>query len=127
MSRGPSQGVAALLSATEMAIPGLKKEGSESQSQAGIPRVKSDYGLLGSARPGSLSRSNSTAGEDPKQNKKAAVDAELQDAIAALRKPNRHLAGTAMVEAAEKRVSGGLSQIRSKFVFQGEPVRTCKH
>lgn len=123
MSRGPSKAVAALRSATEMAIPGLKKEGSESQSLTSIPRAKSDYGLLKSARPGSLSRGNSTAGEDPRQNKKAAVDAELHDAISALRKPNRNLAGAAMAEAAEKRVSGGLSQIRSKF---GVPQRASK-
>lgn len=115
MSRGPSKAVAALLSATEMAIPGLKKEGGESQSLTSIPRMKSDCGLLKSARPSSLSRSSSTAGDESKQNKKAAVDAELQDAIAALRKPNRQLAGAAMAEAAEKRVGGGLSQIRSKL------------
>lgn len=115
MSRGPSKAVAALLSATEMAIPGLKKEGGESQPLMGIPRMKSDCGLLRSARPGSLSRSSSTVGDDPRQKKKEAVEAELQDAISALRRPNRQLAGTAMVEAAERRTSGSLSQTRSKL------------
>lgn len=117
MSRGPSKAVAALRSATELAIPGLKREGGESQPLMSIPRMKSDCGMLGSARPGSLSRTSSTAGEESRQGKKTGVDAELQDAISALRRPNRNLAGASMVEAAEKRVSGGggLSQIRSKF------------
>lgn len=115
MSRGPSKAVAALLSATEMAIPGLKKEGGESQSLMGIPRMKSDCGLLRSARPGSLSRSSSMAGDDPRQRKQEMVDAELQDAISALRRPNRQLAGAAIAEAAERRTSGSLSQTRSKM------------
>lgn len=116
MSRGPSKAVAALLSATEMAIPGLKKEGAgESQSLMGIPRMKSDCGLLRSARPGSLSRSSSMAGDDPRQRKQEMVDAELREAISALRRPNRQLAGAAMVEAAERRTSGSLSQTRSKM------------
>lgn len=115
MSRGPSKAVAALLSATETAIPGLKRENSDSLSLMSIPRMRADCGLLKSATAGSLSRSNSISGDDPRVKKKAMVEAELQDAIAALRKPNRQLAGASMVEAAEKRVSGSLSQIRSEF------------
>lgn len=115
MSRGPSKAVAALLSATEMAIPGLKKEGGESPSLMSIPRMKSDCGLLKSARPGSLSRSSSMTGDDPRQRKKEMVDAELKDAISALRRPNRQLVGAEMAEAAERRTSGSLSQTRSKL------------
>lgn len=114
MSRGPSRAVAALLSATETAIPGLKKETSDSHLLMTIPRIKSDCGLLKSARAGSLSGSNSVSGDDPKIKKKAMVEAELQDAIAALRKPNRQLAGASVMAAAEKRVTGSLSQTRSK-------------
>lgn len=127
MSRGPSKAVAALLSATEMPIPGLKKEGDDSQSPMSIPRMKSECGLLKSARSDSLSHSSRTAGEDSKQSTKAAVDAELQDAIAALRKPNRQLAGAAMAEEAEKRVGGGLSQVRSKLASLGnsKPQHKC--
>lgn len=43
------------------------------------------------------------------------VEAELKSAIDAIRKPNRELAGRAMVEAAERRASGGLSHIKSTF------------
>lgn len=54
-----------------------------------------------------------TALDDAKAQKKAMVEAELKDAITALRKPNRELAGKAIVEDAEKRTSGGLSSIKS--------------
>lgn len=54
-----------------------------------------------------------TALDDVKAQKKALVEAELKDAITALRRPNRELAGKAIVEAAEKRASGGLSSIKS--------------
>jgi hypothetical protein len=53
--------------------------------------------------------------ENQRAKKQALVEAELQDAISALRKPNRGLAGKAMVEAAERRASGGLSAIRSLY------------
>ncbi|CAI4216264.1 unnamed protein product [Parascedosporium putredinis] len=119
MSRGPSRAVAALLSATETAIPGLKTETSDSHLLMNIPRIKSDCGLFKSARAGSLSGSNSVSGDDPKVKKKAMVEAELQDAIAALRKPNRQLAGASVMAAAEKRVTGSLSQTRKSK----KPVR----
>ena len=52
--------------------------------------------------------------DDPKAKKRALVEAELQDAISVLRKPNRELAGKAVVEAAERRAaSASLSQMRS--------------
>lgn len=53
--------------------------------------------------------------DDTKAQKRAMVEAELQNAISVLRKPNRKLAGETLVEAAERRVSGSLSQIRSKW------------
>lgn len=58
--------------------------------------------------------------EDAKVNKKTLVDAELKDAINALRKPNREVVGKAIAEAAERKASTGLSlSAKSKFcVFQ---------
>jgi DNA replication regulator SLD3 len=52
-------------------------------------------------------------GIDLKAQKKAQVDAELKDAISALKKPNRTLAAKDIVEAAEKRTSAG--QLKSEF------------
>jgi len=49
-----------------------------------------------------------------KAKKKAMIDAELQDAIAILKKPNRELAGKVLVETAEKR-SASASHSRSKY------------
>lgn len=43
---------------------------------------------------------------DPRARKKALVEAELQQAISALKKPNREMAGRAAVEAAERRLFG---------------------
>ncbi|KAF6833732.1 hypothetical protein CPLU01_05330 [Colletotrichum plurivorum] len=101
VSRGPSNAIALLRSATSANIPGFKREASDLDRRSSMERM------------GLLSRSNSlTALEDVKAQKKALVDAELRDAITALRKPNRELAGKAIVEAAEKRTSGGLSSIK---------------
>jgi DNA replication regulator SLD3 len=116
MSRGPSKAVAALLSATETVIPGLKRENSDSLNLTAVPRKKSDYGLLRDKSTNILSRSSSfsaTTNDDAKSRKKSILDAELQEAISALRKPNRQLAGQSAVEAAERRTScGGLSQLK---------------
>jgi DNA replication regulator SLD3 len=116
VSRGPGNVIALMRSTTVTTIPGLKREGSEpvvgrgnGKGEPGHLRQRSSSGLL--------SRSNSIASLDVKAKKKAMVEAELQDAISALRKPNRELAGKAIVEAAEKRSSGGLSQYKSEFFF----------
>jgi len=52
--------------------------------------------------------------EDLKAKKKAMVEAELHEAISALKKPNRQLAGRSIVEDAERRASYSSSQTRSK-------------
>lgn len=66
--------------------------------------------LMGRARQPSLSRSNSTSKlEDTRASKKAQVEAELKDAISALRKPNREVVGKAMAEADERRAVTSLS------------------
>ncbi|KAJ0279712.1 hypothetical protein CBS470a_009115 [Colletotrichum nupharicola] len=101
VSRGPSNAIALLRSATAANLPGLKRENSDIDRRPSVERI------------GLLSRSNSlTALDDAKAQKKAMVEAELKDAITALRKPNRELAGKAIVEDAEKRTSGGLSSIK---------------
>jgi hypothetical protein len=46
---------------------------------------------------------------DAKANKKAEVDAELREAISALRKPNREVVGKAMAEADERRTTASLA------------------
>ncbi|CAK7228916.1 hypothetical protein SBRCBS47491_007071 [Sporothrix bragantina] len=111
VSRGPNDAIAQMRSATAAPIPGLKREMSE-PSLASIPRRASSTSLKD--RPANtLSRSssdvvanNSGRTEESRARKKALVDAELQEAISALKKPNRELAGKATVEAAERRLFG---------------------
>ncbi|KAF9870023.1 hypothetical protein CkaCkLH20_12503 [Colletotrichum karsti] len=101
VSRGPGNAIALLRSATSASIPGLKRETSDLDRRSSVDRTSL------------LSRSNSlTALDDAKAQKKAMVEAELKNAITALRKPNREMAGKAIVEDAEKRSSGGLSSIK---------------
>lgn len=115
VSRGPSGALALMRSASATTIPGLKREGSE-PLLTNIP-----LGGMGPTRPnGRFSRSQSQSSlcsaEDQKARKKAMVEAELQEAISALKKPNRALAGKAVVEAAEQRTSGGISQLKSEHL-----------
>lgn len=53
---------------------------------------------------------------DARASKKAEVDAELKEAISALRKPNREVVGKAMAEADDRRTSAGLNT-KSKSGF----------
>ncbi|KAL0936572.1 uncharacterized protein CTRU02_208787 [Colletotrichum truncatum] len=106
VSRGPGNAIALLRSATSANIPGFKRDNSDLDRRSSVERM------------GLLSRGNSmTALDDVKAQKKAMVEAELKDAITALRKPNREMAGKAIVEDAEKRVFGGLSSIKSAYSF----------
>lgn len=108
VSRGPSNMIALMRSATSTSLPGVKREGSEPATAKNI--LRADPGLA-NRRGGSLSRSVSMTNlQDAKASKRALVDAELKDAITALRKPNREVAvGKAMAEAAERRASTSLS------------------
>ncbi|OAA37227.1 DNA replication regulator Sld3 [Metarhizium rileyi] len=107
VSRGPSNAIALLRSATSTSVPGIKREGSEPLSLKEPPRGDS---LMGRSRQSSLSRGNRTSNhEDAKASKKALVEAELKDAISALRKPNREVVGKAMEEADERRAMTSLS------------------
>ena len=107
VSRGPTDAIALMRSASATTIPGLKRETSDHSLLGMISRKPS--GPLtekSTARP----TSNSSA-DGEKARKKAVLDAELKDAITALKKPNRALAGKEIVEAAEKRTSS-LSQLK---------------
>ncbi|ERS98452.1 hypothetical protein HMPREF1624_05236 [Sporothrix schenckii ATCC 58251] len=116
VSRGPNDAIAQMRSATAAPIPGLKREMSE-PALASIPRRSSSTSLK--ERPSNaLSRTSSDVvsasvgrSEETRARKKAMVDAELQEAISALKKPNRELAGKATVEAAEKRLFESKKQI----------------
>lgn len=85
-----------------------------------IPRAES--GSLKERPSNIFSRSVSLGGVDMKAQKKAQVEAELKDAISALKKPNRTLAVKDFVEAAEKRASAG--QLKSMFRTL---VKSAKH
>lgn len=112
VSRGPAATIALLRSATQTVIPGLKREATDSSLMGLVPRAESG---LAKERPSNVfSRSLSLGGVDLRAQKKAQVDAELKDAISALKKPNRTLAAKDIVEAAEKRASAG--QLKSEFL-----------
>jgi len=103
VSRGPSGALALMRSASATTIPGLKREGSE-PLLAMIPREEAGSSKDRPANVFSRSMS-SIATQETKAKKAALVDAELKDAISALKKPNRALAVKEFVDAAEKRVS----------------------
>ncbi|EEY18328.1 conserved hypothetical protein [Verticillium alfalfae VaMs.102] len=110
VSRGPGSAIALMRSATSSTLPALKRESSDQSLLSGM--AKAEPGSL-SERSRVLSRSSSmTALGDVKAQKKAIVDAELRNAISMLRKPNREMANLDVVEAAERRTSGGLSHTR---------------
>ncbi|GAB1311105.1 DNA replication regulator Sld3 C-terminal domain-containing protein [Madurella fahalii] len=107
VSRGPADAIALMRSATTTTIPGLKREASEPLLM-GLLQRKEIASLQ--ERPASIfSRSLSSASgpQNPRAKKKAEVEAELKDAISALKKPNRSLAAKELAEAAEKRASVG--------------------
>ncbi|KAK7421917.1 hypothetical protein QQX98_001911 [Neonectria punicea] len=107
ISRGPSNMIALMRSATSTPVPGIKREDSEPAALKGALRADSD---LLNRRSGSLSRSTSMSNVgDNKASKKALVEAELKDAISALRKPHRGVVSKEVVDAAERRTSTGLS------------------
>ncbi|KAJ4295863.1 hypothetical protein N0V88_004565 [Collariella sp. IMI 366227] len=105
VSRGPSAAIALLRNATHTVIPGLKREASESALLGMIPRA--DSKSLKERPSNIFSRSVSLSGADLKAQKKAQVEAELKDAISAMKKPNRTLAVKDLNEAAERRTSAG--------------------
>ncbi|KAH8662996.1 DNA replication regulator SLD3-domain-containing protein [Tricladium varicosporioides] len=111
VSRGPERAISLMRSATMPMVPGLKREASEVPSLSGIPDSQSleanRGGVLNSKRFSrrevDLSALAPIPDKDTKAQKKAKIDAELKEAISALKKPNRELAGKALAETAEKR------------------------
>lgn len=111
VSHGPAATIALLRSASQTVIPGLKREASDSSLMGLIPRAES---TSLKERPSNIfARSVSLSGTDLKAQRKAKVEAELKDAISALKKPNRSLAAKDFVEAANKRATAG--QLKSTF------------
>jgi len=99
-------------------IPGLKREASEALSLNSIPMADSQSlsvnrgGVLKSKKFSSREVDLSAMAVDTK-SKKASIEAELKDAISALKKPNRQLAGQSIVDTAEKRAASAIHS-RSK-------------
>lgn len=99
-------------SATDSALPGLKREVSDtSLSTIPLNRVALQKSQRYSQREVDLKAVSQST--EAKLKKKAAVERELKGAIAALKKPNPRMAVRELVEAAEKRAAGSTS--RSKY------------
>ncbi|KAL7936258.1 DNA replication regulator SLD3 domain-containing protein [Trichoderma chlorosporum] len=110
ISRGPSNAIALLRSATSTTLPTIKRESLD---------LTGPMSLLPDSqrRAHSLSRSSSMNNLfDARANKKAEVDAELKEAISALRKPNREVVSKAMAEADERRTTASLASKKLKRV-----------
>jgi len=100
----------------------VKRESSEAPSLSGIPMadMKSQHkdrnGILASKHFSRREVDMKRLAPDPnaKAIRQAKADAELKEAILAIKKPNRELAGKSLAETAQKRVLPS-SQGRSKF------------
>lgn len=113
-SRRPVDVLARMRSATPAAIPGVKREASEPLS---LERMASGNKSLKERSRNLLSRSVSSVDVvDLKAQKKAKVEAELKEAISALKKPNRQLAGASLAEEKAKLTASSSSpRPRSKL------------
>ncbi|KAI1499294.1 DNA replication regulator SLD3-domain-containing protein [Biscogniauxia marginata] len=110
MSRGPSGVIALMRSASTTTLPILKRETSEPLSAMSVPKADSTTSQKSSRPPSSGAPKRKS--EEEKAKKDALFKAELKDAISTLRRPNRDVVGKAMAEAAEKRTTTSLSQLR---------------
>ncbi|KAI1762979.1 DNA replication regulator SLD3-domain-containing protein [Hypoxylon sp. FL1150] len=108
MSRGPSGVIALMRSAS---TPMLKRENSEPSSMLSIPKADSSTSRERPSRP-PLAGPVKRMSEGDKAKKEALLKTELQDAISALRRPNREVVGKAMAEADERRVITSLSSLK---------------
>ncbi|KAF4960714.1 hypothetical protein FSARC_10393 [Fusarium sarcochroum] len=107
VSRGPSNMIALMRSATTTSLPGIKREASDPAAMRSALNAEPD---LLNRKSGPLSRSASVSNlQDARFSKKAQVEAELKEAISSLRKPNREVVGKALAEAAERRATVGFS------------------
>lgn len=119
-SRGPSGAISLMRSATAPAVPTLKREESETPSLAIIPSA--DFQPIFAGRSGVQKSKkfsqrevdlSSLFNSNEAKSKKVSIEAELKDAISALKRPNRLLAGQTLAEIAEKRVSSAVLNQRS--------------
>ena len=102
-------------SATDSALPGLKREVSDtSLSTIPLNRVALQKSQRYSQREVDLRAVSQST--EAKLKKKAAVERELQGAIAALKKPNPRMAVKELVEAAEKRAAGSNSRSKQQSI-----------
>lgn len=121
LSHGAGRPITLMRSATAPVIPGLKREASEAPSLGSIPYA--DAQLVQANRSGVLNSKKFSRREvdmstlapivNAKKTAQANIEAELKEAISALKKPNRELAGKALAETAEKR-SASAPHSRSK-------------
>ena len=111
VSAQPNRKISLLRSATMPVLPGFKREGSDvsllsipsAESQSQNPVNKS--GFTSSKRFGhrEVDFTSLARDESAKIKKQASIKDELKDAIAALKKPNRELAGKTFAETIEQR------------------------
>lgn len=104
-------------SATDSALPGLKREVSDTAlSTIPLNRLALQKSQRYTQREVDLKAASHAA--EAKLRKKANVQRELQGAIAALKKPNPRLAVKELVEAAEKRTAGSNSRSKDYSLFK---------
>lgn len=121
-SHGPARAISLMRSATAPAFPTLKREASETPSLSSIPTAESQPLLV--SRGGVLDSKRFSQREidvgaalqapDKRTAKQAKIDAQLREAIFALKKPNRQMAGQTLTDTAEQR-SASLSASRSMY------------
>lgn len=117
MSRASPSAISLMRSQTLPMVPLLKREGSETPSLSSIPQAK--IRSMSAREVDFKDLANTTV----PRNKKDVVDAQLRDAIEALKKPNRQLAGQTIMETAERRAIGALqSRSMSRYFCS---VRNC--
>ena len=113
--------ISLMRSTSSLAVPRLKREGSES-SLLGIPHTETQ--AIHASRGGILKSKkfsqrevdlSSSAIANEAKHKKLNIEAELKDAIKALKRPNRQLAVQELVETAEKRAFFAANNSRSSF------------
>ncbi len=115
MSKGPNKAIALMRSATLPTVPGMKREASEAPSLSSVPAADSQSleanrgGVLKSKRffqrEIDLSSLALEGIGNTRAKNQASIEAELKEAISALKKPNRQLAGKSLAEIAEKRTA----------------------
>lgn len=122
VSSGSGRSISLMRSATAPVVLGLKREASETPSLRSIPFADaqpvqaSRGGVLNSKRFSrrEVDMSSLVPKVASKRNTQVNIEAELREAISALKKPNRELAGRALAETAEKR-STLAPHARSRF------------